>query len=204
MDSATPFNTISFGSGPSASTFSSQSLSSLGFVTTYTHVSSGIPTDGQLALLNAVPANNGVWLAGARDHTADITDEGYMLLVNGNTVGGQFGNITLSGFTVNAYCRITLYVANIVTSGQNLVKPDLTFDVYSTGSGNSLATRVGTGPMVERSSLTWQQVDLSFVAPTSSVILMMRSNAATGSGGVDFVLDDIQSRTCPPRTSLAD
>ena len=202
MDSATPFSTISFGSGTSA--FSSQSLSTFGLTTTYTQVSSGIPTDGQMALVNAVPANNGVWLEGARDHTTDVSNEGYMLLVNGNTASGQFGNITLSGFTVGAYSRVTLYVANIVTSGQNLAKPDLTFDLYSTGSGNSLAARVGTGPMSETSSLTWQQVDLSFVAPTSSLILVIRSNVETATSGIDFVLDDIQSRTCPPRPSLGD
>ena len=204
MDSATSFNSISFDSGPSASTFSSQLISSFGFVSTYTQVSSGTPGSGQLALMNAVPTNNGAWLAGAKDHTIDVTGDGYMLLVNGLTAGGQFGNVTLSGFTVGAYCRITLYVANIVVNTKNLAKPDLTFDVYSTGSGNPLAVRVGTGPMSETSSLTWQKVDLAFVAPTSSVILMMRSNEASGNSGVDFVLDDIQSRTCPPRSSLAD
>ena len=179
-------------------------MSSLGFTTTYTQVSSGIPQDGQLGLVNAVPANNNAWLAGALDHTTDASGEGYMLLVNAVTTGGEFGNITLSGFPVNAYCRITLYVANIVVSGMNLARPDLTFDVYSTGSGTPLLTRVGTGPMSERSSLTWQRVDLSFVAATSSVNLVMRSNVASGSGGVDFVLDDIESRTCPPRPPLAD
>ena len=202
MDSATPFNAISFGSGTSP--YSSQTLTSLGFTTSYTQVYSGIPQDGQLALVTAVPANNGAWLAGALDHTTDASDQGYMMLVNANNAGGQFGQITLSGFTVGAYCRITLYVANIITSGKNLDKPNLTFDVYSTASGNALAARVGTGPMAETSSLSWIKVDLSFVAPSTSVSLVMKSNAGTGGGGIDFVLDDIQARTCPPRTPAGD
>ena len=204
LDSTTPFNIISFGSGPSSPAFSSQSLSSFGFTTTLTVVSTGIPQDGQLGLMNAVPANNGVWHAGIRDHTTDVSGEGYMILVNAALTGGQFSSVTLTGFTVNAYSRITLYVANIVDRGQNLAKPELTFELYSTGSGNPLVARVGTGAMKEANNLSWQQVDLAFVAPTSSVTLVMRSNVGTGTAGVDFVLDDIQSRTCPPRVSLAD
>jgi len=167
-------------------------------------VYSGIPQDGQLALVTAVPANSGAWLAGALDHTTDATNQGYMMLVNGNTAGGEFSQVTLSGFTVGAYCRITLYVANVIASGKNLGTPDLTFDVYSTASGNALAARVGTGAIAETSSLSWIQVDLSFVAPSTSVLLVMKSNVATGSNGRDFVVDDMESRTCPPRAPTGD
>lgn len=202
MDTATSLNSITFGSGTSV--YSSQTLSSLGFTTAYTQVYSGNPQDGQLALVTAVPSNNNAWLAGSLDHTTDASDQGYMMLVNGNNAGGQFSNITLSGYTVGTYCRITFYVANIVASGKNLDKPSLTFDVYSTGTGTPLVARAGTGPLAETSSLTWQKVDLSFLAQSTSVLLVMKSNAGTGIGGIDFVIDDIESRTCPPRAPTGD
>ena len=202
MDSATPFNTINFGSGTSA--YSSQTLASLGFTTTFTQEYSSVPQNGELALVNRVPAKNGAWLAGALDHTTDATNQGYMMLFNANNAGGQFAQITLSGYTVGTYCRITFYVANIATSGTNQDKPSLTFDVYSTGTGTPMLARVGTGPLAETSALTWHKVDLSFLAESTSVTLVMKSNAATGNGGIDFVLDDIESRTCPARTPTGD
>ncbi|CAF1318324.1 unnamed protein product [Didymodactylos carnosus] len=60
---------------------------------------------------------------------------------------------------------------------------------------NVLVQTVPTGEILPTANLTWNKYGTSFVAPNSSVILHMISNANGGDGN-DFVVDDITVAPC--------
>ena len=172
-------------------------------ITGLTPVTTGIPQNGRYAFVNSVPNNNNRWLTGGLDHTIDVSGFGYMLLINCNNVAGEFLNATMNGLTVDYYYMISIYVANIVKSGSNLVEPDVTLKVISTASDNALLGYASSGPLSEANAMTWHRVDVSFKALATSVNLAISLNAG-GSGSVSFVIDDIEIRVCGSSGHLTD
>ena len=63
------------------------------------------------------------------------------------------------------------------------------FEVCS-AAYNELLAQLNSGDVAENDNLTWQKYGLSFIARTSSVNLLMISNALGGDGN-DLVIDDI-------------
>lgn len=144
-------------------------------------------------LVNSIPANRPAWLNGSRDHSGNTG--GYMFFVNANLQPGQFYNGTVTNLTIGVQYQFSVWAANVVKAGNNLLPPQVLFEVRSLGAGNVLLAQINSGPISEYNNLTWKQYGLSFVAPTTSVVLLMISNAPGGNGN-DLVLDDIQLRRC--------
>ena len=193
----TPLFSITFGSG--SATYSAQTPADFGFTTTYAQVTSGIPQDGQFAFMNAVPWNSNAWQEGGLDYTPTDTN-GYLFLVNADYAGGEFYRATISGLVVGSQYYWSAYLANIVKSGLNLLRPDVTFQVRA-ATGNALLQEANTGPIPETATLTWQQYGMIFVAPSTSVVLLMTSTVGGGSGN-DIALDNIELRGCTPSSPL--
>lgn len=149
--------------------------------------------------MNAVPWNSNAWQDGALDYTPSDTN-GYMFLVNADYAGGEFYRATITGLVTGSQYFLSAYMANIVKSGVNLLRPDVTFQVRAT-TGNALLQEQSTGSLPETATLTWQRYGMIFVAPSTSVVLLMTSNVGGGSGN-DVVIDNIELRGCTPSAPL--
>ncbi|CAF3030153.1 unnamed protein product [Rotaria sp. Silwood2] len=193
LSNSAPILSITFGVG--VPQYSNAVPADFDFTTTYTQEFSGIVPDGSFGFVNSVPDNYDAWHAGAHDHTGDAG--GYMLLVNANYQPDQFYNSTVTGLIVGSHYQFSVWVANLVNSAYNLLEPDVLFQVRSPSAGNALLAQVDSGSIPEYNNMTWTQYGLSFVAPTTSVVLLIISNAPGGNGN-DLALDDIQLRGCVP------
>jgi hypothetical protein len=76
----------------------------------------------------------------------------------------------------------------------NRIKPNVLFEVRSVVN-NTLLAQLESGDIAEHGTLTWEKYGFSFIAPSSSVNLLMISNAQGGDGN-DIVIDDIALRVC--------
>ncbi|CAF1486077.1 unnamed protein product [Adineta ricciae] len=196
LSNLAPIVSVTFGAG--IPQYSSAIPNDFDFTTTYHQSFRGPVGDGYFAFVNAVPNDFGTWHGSARDHTDDAN--GYMLLVNANYKLGQLYNYTVTGLIIGSRYQFSVWAANIVISTLNQLKPNILFQVRSPSLDNILLAQIDTGPISEYSNLTWAQYGLSFIAPTTSVVLLMISNAPGGNGN-DFVLDDIQLRGCRSKGS---
>lgn len=188
---STPVLSITFGAGTAR--YSNSTAAKFDFTTTYQQKFSDPVDDGMFGLVNAVPTNRPAWHGGSRDHTGNTG--GYMLFVNANLQAGRFYNGTVKNLTVGVQYQFSVWAANAVKSGNNLLAPQVLFEVRSLTAGNALLAQLNSGSIPEYSNMTWKQYGLSFVAPTTSVVLLMISNAPGGNGN-DLVLDDIELRRC--------
>jgi len=195
LDTSTPINSITFGSGTAQ--YSTQTPASLGFSTTYTQVTSGIPQDGQFTIVNSIPDNNGAWHAGSRDHTLNDGNDGYMFLVNADYRTGQFYNATVGTLVVGRVYKLSAYLANVIKAGGNYMEPYVTFQVRSATPASVLYDEVQTGAIPAYNALVWTKYAMQFIATQTSVVLLMISSAGGGSGS-DIAIDDIELRECIP------
>ena len=203
---------ITFGVGTDK--YSSALPASFGFATTYNQLNAGPLTDDHFSFVNEVPADYGVWLGGALDHTQGTDaggSKGYMMLVGADATPGEIFRFSVHNLCLGARYEFAAYVANVVKKGSNLIKPNIRFEVRTGTIDNTLIASVASGDMDEYDTLTWNQYGMSFYTPTTSIVLLMISNSG-GGGGNDFVVDDITLRTCasaasgtcPPRKCRAD
>lgn len=158
---------------------------------------SGIPQDGQFAIVNSIPNNNGAWLTGSRDHTLNDGNDGYMFLVNADYRTGQFYNATVTGLTVGRVYKLSAYLANVIKAGGNYMDPYVTFQVRSATPASVLYDEVQTGAIPAYNALVWTKYAMQFIATQTSVVLLMISSAGGGSGS-DIAIDDIELRECIP------
>ena len=155
--------------------------------------------------MNTIPADYPPWLAGALDHTADAGGDGssgYMMLIGAGATPGDVFRTQMGNLVAGSRYEFSAYVANVVQSGNNLIRPSVRFEVRTTSADNTLLASTTTGNIGEYGTLTWNQYGMSFYAPSSSVVLVMVS-VAPGGGGNDFVVDDITLRTCASTTSAS-
>ena len=75
---------------------------------------------------------------------------------------------------VGSQYYLSAYLTNIVKKDVNLLRPDVTFQVRA-ATGNALLRQASTGPIPETATLQWQQYGMIFVAPSTSVVLVMIS-----------------------------
>ena len=148
--------------------------------------------DGWFAIVNLVPGPFVVWHIGELDHTPNDT-HGYMLLINAAYDAGTFFNATVQNLCAGERYELSVYAANIVKK-PGLIKPDISF-VIQTTTDHRLIAQLTTAPMSESDPMTWLKYGISFEAITSSVLLLMISEKAGGSGN-DLVIDDIALRIC--------
>ncbi|CAF1652161.1 unnamed protein product, partial [Adineta ricciae] len=186
-----PVFQITFGAGSAA--YSKAKPSDFSFSTTYQQLFEPKPNDGQFSIVNSVRPDRewDVWLNVPQDHTGD--KNGYMYLVNGDYNPGQFYNGTIKDLTVGQRYEFSVYLANpMAVSG---IKPNVVFEVRSTTADKTLLARLTTGDIPEDKTITWRKYGISFIASTTTVNLLMISNAPGGSGN-DILIDDITLRGC--------
>ena len=192
----TPLFSITFGFG--SPDYSALTPADFGFTTTYTQVTADSPQEGKFGILRSVPRNKTIWHNGELDYTPGDT-KGYMLMVNADYPGKEFYQANINGLIEGSQYYWSCYLANIVKTGNNLLRPDVTFQVRA-ATGNALLKQTRTGPIIETATLTWQQYGMTFVASSTSVVLLMISNVG-GGGGNDIVVDQIELRGCTPTSS---
>jgi hypothetical protein len=154
------------------------------FNTTYQQRFEPVTNDGMFSFVNSVHDDfNGAWHTGATDHTGD--DDGYMYLVNADFKPGQFYNGRVDNLCIGLRYEFSVYLANLCKpSGK--INPNVLFEVRSTDE-NILLAQLNSGDIVEQETLTWEKYGFSFIAPSSSVNLLMISNAPGGIGN-DIVI----------------
>jgi hypothetical protein len=133
----------------------------------------------------------GAWHTGATDHTGD--KGGYMYLVNADYTPDQFYNGTVGNLIVGKTYELSVYVANLMVLPG--IEPNILFEVRTPQPENRLLAQTSSGNISSTQQLTWSKYGLSFTATTTSVTLLMISNAPGGYGN-DLVIDDITFRVC--------
>ena len=173
--------------------YSFDTSANFSFTTTYTEVFLNPPQSGQFSFVDAVVDNNGSWYTAAQDHT--INDEnGFMFLVNADYTGGQLYNSTVNNLCIGLQYEFSAYLANVCKT-KYLIQPNVRFEVRSSTVGNQLLAQLNSGNIPNYDSMTWKKYGLSFIAPNSSVVLLMISDAASGDGN-DLAIDDIALHVC--------
>lgn len=153
-----------------------------------------------------VPPDFTVWHANRPlDNTLDTGvggSEGYMMLVGANQNPGEIFRITINDLCIGARYEFSVFVANVVRRGSDLIRPNVRFEARTSSADNTLLASTTSGDIDEFDTLTWKQCGMSFFAPTTSIVILMISNAAGGAGN-DFVIDDITFRTCASAASTS-
>lgn len=181
---------ITFGNG--SPQYSTATPANFNFKTTYQQRFQPVTNDGMFSFINAIHDDfNGAWHTNATDHTGD--SNGYMFLVNADLKPGQFYNGQVDNLCVGLRYEFSVYLANICKP-RGRINPNVLFEVRSL-EGNTLLAQLNSSDIVEHNTLTWKKYGFSFIAPESSVNLLMISNAR-GGGGNDIVIDDIALRVC--------
>ena len=116
-----------------------------------------------------------------------------MFLVNADFTPDQFFNGTINNLEVGRRYEFSVYVANIMVATG--IQPNIIFEVRNPTLNNSLIAQFDSGNISQTQQMTWTKYGLSFTAPSSSVILLMISNAPGGYGN-DLAIDDIALRVC--------
>lgn len=132
------------------------------------------------------------------------TNGGYMLVVNANITTGEVYRDTLKNLCPNTYYEFSAWLRNICGKcGQDQngnqtyqpgVKPNLTYavndiDYYATGDITYTNAWVKRGFIYK-------------TGPTETSFTLTIKNNASGGGGNDWVLDDINLSTCYPNLTM--
>jgi hypothetical protein len=200
-----PLFSITFGSN--SGQYSSETPSSFGFSTSHEQQFASQIAEGMFGFVNLVPERkheifDNIWLNGEKnkewDHTENDTG-GYMYIVN---VAG--GNSKLFRYTANYLCiglryEFSAYLANVLVKKWvdlgYLLQPNIRFEVRTATNDNQLVAQFSTDDIPAYEKLTWSKYGLSFNASSTSVVLLMISNAGGGDGN-DLAIDDIELRVC--------
>lgn len=122
------------------------------------------------------------------------------MLIAASETPGEVFRIQIDNLVLGKRYEFSGYVANVVNSGTNLIRPNIRFEVRTASPDETLLASVTSGDIDEYDTLTWNQYGMSFYTPSTSVVLLMISDAPGGNGN-DFVVDDITIRTCASPTS---
>ncbi|CAF1260037.1 unnamed protein product [Adineta steineri] len=166
--------------------YSNKTPADFGFTSEHTQVFSDCPGDGYFAIANVVPACF-FWIPGGLDHTANETG-GYMYVLNALLYPGLYFNKTINNLSIGKMYEFSTYAANLNQPGWS--PSNIIFQVRTATSDNTLITEGNSGNIPDSASFTWNKYGISFVAPSTSVMLLMISNG-TSSAGNDVALDDI-------------
>lgn len=187
----TPILLITFENG--SAQYSTNTPARFNFLTTYTQRFEPVTNDGAFSFINSIPDDfGGAWHTNATDHTED--EGGYMFLVNADYEPGHFYNGRVNHLCVGLRYEFSVYLAN-VCKPTDRIEPNVRFEVRSPTIGNQLLAQLSSGPIPVTNHLSWNKYGLSFTAPSSSVVLLMISDAPGGKGN-DIVIDDIALRVC--------
>lgn len=195
-----------FGSGSSVYNNNVLGSQDYGFYTSFDFHNRARTNDGMYSFVNRIPAdftiqNTNVWHTG-QDHTPNDVD-GYMMLVNADASRGEFYRDTVTGLCMGGTYEFSSYLANIFRpsnafpNGLNSIAPRVKFEIRD--MAGVVLDSINTGNIPNSAALNWQKYGITFVAPATSVVLVMISASSQGIGN-DIVLDDIAFRPCTPAT----
>ncbi len=168
--------------------------------TTYSHVFSSCPNDGEYSLVDlSFNCFGGSWHTLSGDHTPNDALGRYML-VNASFLPGDFYIDTIRGLCPNTNYEFATWVKNVLKPSAcngNGIKPNLTFRI-ETVNGAALTT-FNSGDIDAQETATWKQYGTYFQTPAgiSDVVIRLTNNAPGGCGN-DLALDDITFRPCGP------
>ncbi|CAM2728750.1 unnamed protein product [Rotaria socialis] len=184
---------ITFGSG--SDRFSSKTASDFNFKTDLKKESWSNFNPGAYAFVNSVPSSWTVlWHDAAKDHTTNDTD-GYMYLADVGNVNGTIFNYKIKNLCVGVDYEFSAYLTNVMRDiwWVSVTEPNIRFEVRAVHKKGDLIAQKSTGDIPVYKHMTWSKHGLSFVAKSSSVVLLMISNVG-GHPGNDLAIDDIQLR----------
>ncbi|CAF2065105.1 unnamed protein product [Rotaria magnacalcarata] len=184
---------ITFGSG--SDRFSSKTASDFNFTTNLKKESWSNFKPGAYAFVNSVPSSLTVlWHNAAKDHTTNDTD-GYMYLADLGKAGEQIFNYQINNLCVGMSYELSAYMTNVMreTWWPSVTEPNIRFEVRAMKENGDLIAQKSTGDIPIYKHMTWSKHGLSFVAKSSSIVLLMISNV-DGHWGNDLAIDDIQLR----------
>ncbi len=185
---------ITFGSG--SVQYSHETSANFNFSTAHQQKFAPFIDDGMFGFVNAVPFHGDIWHGGKLDHTPNDVD-GYMFFVNVAIERTELFNLTIGNLCTGLSYELSAYLGNAVTiKHEHWIKPNVLFQVRSPIIRDHILAQLSTGDIPESENMTWTKYGLSFIAPSSSVILFMISTAEGGLGN-DLVIDDIELRVCP-------
>lgn len=156
-DSQTIYS-LTFGAGTDQ--YSAATPGSFGFTTTYIQQNTGPLSKNSFTLVNAIPADYPQWDAGPLDHTVEGGGDGsngYMMLVAASGTADEVFRIQVDSLVVGSRYEFSAYVANVIKGGNNLIKPNLRFEVRTASAEHTLLANVTSGDIDEYDTLTWNQ-----------------------------------------------
>lgn len=168
--------------------------------TNYIYTSAYPPNDGFYTISNQSQHIPWGFITSA-DHTIDAPGTfGNMLVVNASFSSGEFYRRRVSNLCSNQIYRFSTWILNIVKTGSNLIKPNVTLQVRSISG--AIIGSVSTGNIAEDE--TWKEFSIDFLSdPTSTQVDVVLINNSPGGNGNDLAIDDITFRPCGPTTNIS-
>jgi len=191
--------------GPELSTIVSGASTNYNYAFYATGATPPPPIDGDYALVNVVPQNNG-WHSGAADHTGNLN--GYMAFFNAAPTPGEFYKQTVSNLCPGTTYEFSAWIANAINPAvlPGAVSPNITFKILDPNTLFVLAT-YNTGDIPNANTFTWTQNSFLFKMPigNNAVTLILTNNNIGGNAqiGNDLAIDDITFKPCGPLTNAS-
>ena len=184
---------ITFGSGQEQ--YSNKTPCDFDFATDYQQEVFSEISQGTFGFVNRIPDDFQSGHKRQWDHTLN-SGTGYMYLVNVGNRNQIIVNTTVNNLSVGVRYEYSAYLANIIHALNVLSNdPEILFEVRNATSSKELIDQFTTGGIPKHWELTWKKYNVSFVATTNSVILLMKS-CVEGNFGNDIAIDDIELRAC--------
>ena len=142
----------------------------------------------------------GHWLVGT-DHSGN---QGYMMVVNASYDTGIFYQTVIGGLCQGSTLYFSSYIANLIRAGSSdTLDPKLRFVIRSIQDSSIIHDTLIN--MNQRySTLTWQQVGITFTPPSGQDSVRLQIyNYQKGGNGNDLCLDDISITLCGPDLSIS-
>lgn len=124
------------------------------------------------------------------DHTS-AAGTGRMMVVDAGVAKDEFFHRRFTGLVPGATYNFSAWIANIGVAGG--ISPNVFFGVLNT-TDLSVISSTNSGDV--NIPGVWQQTNLSFVATTTTIDLVLRNNAIGGAGN-DLAIDDIVFQMLP-------
>lgn len=166
-------------------------------LTDYTFVKNLSPANGEYLLAKSTKgAGYPAWWGNGTttpfdDHTypGDLT-KGYMMVVNAEARKGLFFEYTIKDLCPNTRLTFTIYVGNLVRSGQSNVNPSLSLELFD--EDGVLLKTYDTGDVPKTTAPDWKEYSFAFENTDSKDITLKIYNSKANGNGNDLVLDDIE------------
>lgn len=160
-----------------------------GYAPGYLYTTQPPPNDGFYTITNdmTVWTTTFGWVT-IQDNSSN--PNGYMMVVNASFAPGLFYEEEVEGLCENTTYTFTADVFNLIRSGTNLIKPNLSFLI----DGQVL---FNTGDVPENEQ--WNTYGFNFTTlPGQTSVTLSLANNAPGGNGNDIALDNISFRPCGP------